>query len=129
MSLQRYQGQPPRRRLQTSNTSAAPSYFKFLASVWGKHSMTEFVILSLTEVTGTEPLGDRFPPRLGQATEPHAEWWGNRPWAVLGGAAWLWAAIPPAHELSFPLPAGRQRPSRMSHKTAISQPCRALPHL
>lgn len=97
--------------------------------MWGKHSMTEFMILSLIEVTGTEPLGDRFPPSLGQAAEPHAEWWGDRPWAVLGGAAWLWAAVPPAHQLSFLLPASRQRPSRMSHKTAISQPCRALPHL
>lgn len=49
--------------------------------------MTEFVILSPTEVTGTEPLRHRFPSRLGQATGPRAEWGGNGPQVVLGRAA------------------------------------------
>ena len=41
--------------------------------MWEIHSMTEFVILSPIEVTGTEPLRHRFPSRLGQATGPRAE--------------------------------------------------------
>lgn len=51
--------------------------------------MTEFVILSPTEVTGTEPLRHRFPSRLGQATGPRAEWGGSRgpEELVLGRAA------------------------------------------
>lgn len=75
----------------------------------GKHSITEFVILSLIEVTNTELLWDRLPLRLGQAIDPPGEWHGNWLRAVLRAATWLWAAAPPAHQLSFQLPASGPR--------------------
>lgn len=79
-------GQPQRRGLQTSNISTAPSSYVF-SFMWEKHSMTEFVILSPNEVTGTEPLRHRFPSRLGEATGPRAEWRGKGPRVALGRAA------------------------------------------